>query len=1071
MATGTLGPSVTSFHIAYCPREDNRTMTLEKECRELLWNKLKGLKKEDFKAFKFHMHLPQSKEETAELEDVIRELEKRHGQQAVVEAITILEKIGEYDLAEKLRRDFYRLRASAPGSKTFNLPPKRETFRLQRQSSAIFSVSDEQIADYKWKFQDNLQYKYVKAQEGNTQRRHQQLMDDVYMDLNITYGVPASPNPQHEALYMEMCTAMDKSIEPRNIFKSSSGKMEPVRTLLTVGIAGIGKTFLVHKFVMDWANRKTNTDVQFIFPFTFRELNLEKGKKFSLAELVRLSIYETKPLSLEMLNIIFMRLQLSGKRDYESAPIKIVFVLDGLDECRLKLEAFMKEKKKKRQVDLDVTKAYPVEVLLAHLIKKNLLPCARVWITTRPATARQIPEHLIDSTTEVKGFNDYQKLEYFRGKFPNKEDIVSYIQNSHTIFVMCNMPIFCWLTTTVLQNYLDTGKRGELPETLTEMYTEFMLYHLDKAKKRNAKKAIQDVQALAKLAFHHLMKNSQIFYENDLQDSGFNVHKVAKNCGMFTEVFKEVRPLYKNQQGKIFEFIHQSMQEYLAALYVMMSLLNDNRNILAESQLSVEGILTLCKQIPITKLHEIAIHKASRSKGLLDLFLRFLLGLSLQSNQNLLKDLLRVSEGSWESNEDTIQLIKKQIEQNFPEDNINLFYCLNELKDGSLLEQIQQYLKSGSLSTDDLPRSMWAALVFFLRSSDQALKCFELKRYSASLIGLYMLLPVVKASQKSLLNNCNLTKSSCQLLASVLSSHSNLRELDLGDNDLHDAGIELLSAGLKTPQCTLQILRLSGCIITVVGCLSLAKALKLNPTHLRVLDLRYNHPGEEGRTALMETQMHPSSCLKIVKLEHGSIDRLITGIKKYICRPTLDPNTAHRNLSLSDHCRKVTVVKEVQPYPTNPQRFDSWRQVLCGARLEGRCYWEMDWQGQVYIAVTYAGLRRIGEGEDICLGATEISWALLCDDDGSYAVRHKGKTVYLEQDSFPTSKKVAVFLDVSAGELSFYKVKSGERILLHTYQHTFTQSLYPAFGFGFENGYLGYGSSLAIGGDSLLTRF
>ncbi|XP_054608806.1 NACHT, LRR and PYD domains-containing protein 3-like [Dunckerocampus dactyliophorus] len=1041
-------------------------MAVEEESKELLWETLMELKQVDFKAFKFHMHLHKSVEEKADQVDVVHELDKRHGKQATEEAIKILEKIQVYNLADKLRTDFGVLRASVSDSKKAKWQQTRGKAHLKRQSSAIFSISAEEIDQYKWEYQDNLRSEYINASEGKTERSHQRPLADVYMDLNITYGGVASPNKQHEALYMEICATGDKSIEPQNIFKSASGKPQPIRTLLTVGIAGIGKTFLVQKFVLDWAHRKTNKDVQFIFPFTFRELNLEKGKRFSLTGLIRHSIYQTKAFSAQTLNAIFVRLQVSGKRDYESAPIKIVFVLDGLDECRLKLDLTTK-----KPVDLDVTKAYPVEVLLAHLIKRNLLPCSRVWITTRPVTVRQIPQKLIDSTTEVKGFNDSQKMEYFRRRFPNQEHIVSYIQNSHTIFVMCSMPIFCWLTATVLQDYLDTGKKGELPETLTEMYTEFLLYHLDKARMRDNKKGIQNVQALAKLAFHHLMKNNQIFYENDLQDSGFDYLKAAKDCGMFTEVFKQIQPLKKNQQCKMFEFIHQSIQEYLAALYVMMSLLNDNKNILAESDLSVEGILTLCKQKSITKLHEIAIHKASKSEGLLDLFLRFLLGLSLQSNQKLLKGLLKIPKGSWQSNADTIQFIKEKIEENSPEKNINLFYCLNELKDDSLLEQIQQYLSSGGLSTDDLPPSMWSALVFFLRSSDQAMKSFELKRYSASLTGLVMLLPVVKASHKSLLNDCNLTKSSCQPVASVLSSQSNLRELDLSDNDLHDAGIKLLSAGLETPQCTLQVLRLSGCMITMVGCLSLAKALKLNPSHLRVLDLSYNHPEEEGRKVLSETQMDPSSSLENVNLEHGGKERLIPGIKKYISRPTLDANTAHKNLSLSDHCKKVTVVLEEQPYPPNPQRFNCWRQVLCVAGLTDRCYWEVDWEGKVYIAVTYAGIRRIGDGDDVCLGATDISWALVCDEDGTYSVRHDDRTVGLASDPFPTSKKVAVFLDHPAGKLSFYKVKSGERALLHTYQHTFTQPLYPAFGFGFDNGYSGFGNSVTLGGDFIFTRF
>ncbi|XP_061617709.1 protein NLRC3-like isoform X2 [Phyllopteryx taeniolatus] len=938
---------------------------------------------------------------------------------------------------------------------------RRMASGLHRRST-ILSVDNDRIAKFKRELQNNLRSAYINAPEGNTEPCEQLCLADIYTDLYITHGADVSPTPEHEVLQMEMCGVAKKSIEPCDIFKSASGKPQPIRILLTVGFAGIGKTFLVRKFVLDWARRKTNKDVDFIFPFTFRELNLEKGKSFSLAKLIQYSIPETEVVSEELLNILFVSLKGSGKHNYESSNIKILFVLDGLDECRLKLDLSNKTKE-----DLDVTKAYPVEVLLANLITKNLLPCARIWITTRPVTAHDIPPNLIDSKTGVKGFSASQRLDYFRKRFPDEEYIIKHIQKSRTIFIMCHMPIFCWLTTTVLQDYLDKGKSRELPKTLTEMYTEFLFYHLDKAKERLTTKSIKYVKALAKLAFDQLMKKSQLFYETDLQNSGFDYLRAAKHSGVFTEVLKKVPPLKKNQQVKMFQFIHLTMQEYLAALYVMMSLFHDNKNVLAHSEQSLECLVMFCKQKPITQVHDIAIQRAVKSDGNLDLFLRFLLGLSLQCNQDTLCELLKVPKHNEHNKSDTVLLIKNTIMQNTPGKNINLFYCLNELKDNSLLEQIQQYLRSGRLSTDIEALDMWSALVFFLLTSDEAMNCFDFKQYCASAVGLSMLLPVVKASQKSLLNDCNLSENSYHLLTSVLSSPSNLRHLDLSDNDLYDRGVEILSDGLANPHCILRVLRLSGCMITTPGCVSLAKALELNPSHLEVLDLSYNYPGEEGKRILKEAQMNPSSSLKTVNLDHGGKERLISGLKKYLCRPTLDPNTAHNCLQLSDRCKTVTVAKEDQLYPINPQRFTRWRQVLCKDGLSERCYWELDLEGKVSIAVTYERIRRIGEGNDVCLGATEASWALLCDDNATYAVRHRDRTVNLEPRPSPESNKVAVFLDHPGGALSFYKVTSEGMILLHAYHTSFTQPLYPAFGFGFDNRYDGFGNSVSIGGESV----
>ncbi|KAM9834949.1 NACHT, LRR and PYD domains-containing protein 3-like isoform 2-T3 [Syngnathus typhle] len=805
-------------------------MALDMKIKGLLLETLEGLGQDDFKKFKFYTNLPERlKEENADRTDIAAQLMNRHGKNVGEKTIEILEKINNYNLAQKLRND------------------------LPQITGSISSVDNEQIGKFKRELQENLRKIYVNVPEGNTEYGRQEPLENVYTELNITRGVAGLPNKQHEVLQMEMCgVAEEESIQPCDIFESQ----EPLRTMLTVGFAGIGKTFLVRKFVLDWASGRTNTDVDFIFPFAFRELNLEEGKSFSLAELIRLFVWESK--AIKMLDQILVSLQESPNRHYQSSKIKILFVLDGLDESRLKLDL-----SDERKVDLDVTQAYPVEVLLAHLIKGNLLPCARVWITTRPQAAHDIPPRLVNARTEVKGFSDSQRMDYFRKRFPNdEEDVIKHIQKSRTILIMCHLPIFCWITATVLRDHRKHGK--ELPETLTEMYTEFLLYHLDKSKERDSQKSTEYVKALAKLAFQHLMKKQQIFYESDLRESGLDDLQGAKHSGVFTVVFKEVPPL-KKYQRKMFQFIHLTVQEYLAALYVMMSLFQDNKNVLDNSRWTRKGLLLLWKRKQLTRVHEAAIRKASKSEGNLDLFLRFLLGLSLQCNQDLLGELLKVPKNYRHSKAETVRLIKRRIEQNSPEENINLFYCLKELKDESLLEQIQQYLKGGKLSTEDLPPAMWSALVFFLRASDEAMSCFHLRKYAPSEKGLLMLLPVVKASQKSVLWNCKLSKKSCEALASVLSSPGSLRELELGYNDLYDHGLEALVAGLAKPQSTLQVLRLQKCQLSKKSCKALVSVLS-SPGSLRELDLGFNDLCDDGLEALTVGLGKPQCTLQVLRL-------------------------------------------------------------------------------------------------------------------------------------------------------------------------------------------------------------
>ncbi|XP_030601242.1 NLR family CARD domain-containing protein 3-like [Archocentrus centrarchus] len=888
---------------------------------------------------------------------------------------------------------------------------------------------------YQHELKSALKKKFQCVFEGIPKAGNPTLLNQIYTELYITEGGAAEVNDEHEVRQIETASRKpdraETTIRQEDIFKGSPGRDEPIRTVLTKGVAGIGKTVLTQKYTLDWAEDKANQDIQFMFPLTFRELNVLKEEKFSLVELVHHFFTGSKEAGICSLE-----------------DFQVVFIFDGLDECRLPLDFH------KTTILTDPRKSTSVDVLLTNLIRGNLLPSAHLWITTRPAAANQIPPECVGRVTEVRGFTDPQKEEYFRKKFRDEKQasrIIFHIKTSRSLHMMCHIPVFCWITATVLEDVLETKKEGELPKTLTEMYIHFLVVQAKVKKVKYDGGAETDphwspesrkmIESLGKLAFEELQKGNLIFYESDLTECGIDIRAASLYSGVFTQIFKEERGLY---QDKVFCFIHLSVQEFLAALHVHLTFINSGLNLLEEQPATSR----FKNKKNINYLRQSAVNKALQSpNGHLDLFLRFLLGLSLQTNQSLLQGLLTQTGSSSQTNQETVQYIKEKISENLSaEKSINLLHCLNELNDRSLVEEIQWYLRSGSLSTDKLSPAQWSALVFILLSSEEDLDVFDLKKYSASEEALLRLLPVVKASNKALLNSCNLSERSCEDLFAVLSSQSSsLRDLDLSNNDLQDSGIKHLSDGLGHPHCTLETLSLSGCLITEEGCTSLASALTSNPSHLRELDLSYNHPGDSGMKLLLVRLNDPHWRLDTLRVEPVGVRWLIPGLRKYSCQLTIDTNTVHKELKLSDNNRKVTRVEEVQSYPDHPDRFDYWPQLLCRNVVTGRCYWEVEWRGGVEISVTGRRISRKGESNDCVFGWNNQSWSLRCsDDDGPHSVWHNNRLTCFSPSS-SVSNRVAVYVDYPAGTLSFYRVSSDTLIHLHTFNTTFTEPLYPGF--------------------------
>ncbi|XP_073804346.1 NACHT, LRR and PYD domains-containing protein 12-like isoform X2 [Danio rerio] len=856
-----------------------------------------------------------------------------------------------------------------------------QTGDLQQNSAQLV---DDVLQKVKELHKTTMKRKYDSLYEGMKVQENQTLLNRIYTQLYIIEGESEGVNEEHEVLQMEKRARTKPSqhtpVYCNDIFKASAGagheekikkEKAQIKTVLTKGIAGIGKTVSVQKFILDWAEGKDHQDVDFMFVLPFRELNLIRDHQYSLHRLLLDFHPELKDLEPKI---------------YEQC--RVVFIFDGLDESRITLNFSDEEKV------CAVTESSSVAVLMRSLLKGDLLPSALIWITSRPAAAHQIPSRYIKRLTEIQGFTEPQKEEYFRKRISDEHQasrIISHIRRARSLQIMCHIPVFCWISSTVLQKLLEEDVSAEIPQTLTEMYIHFLLIQINmrkqKYEERDPEKLLQSnrgvILKLAEVAFRQLMEGNVMFYEEDLIESGVDITDASVYSGICTESFKEESVIH---QRKVYSFIHLSFQEFLAAFFVFYCCLMKN---IETMQLFLGEKYERCrsKKSSLYKLLTSAVDKAIESEnGHLDLLLRFLVGISMECNQRLLQDLITHKVNSSESIRETTQYIKDKIKTDdrlSAERSINLFLCLLEIKDQTLAREIQEFVKSDKHFEKKLSPAHCSAITYILQMSGEVLDEFDPKKYNTSDEGRRRLIPAVIKFRKALLQWCNLTAESCESLSSALqssncvlreldlsindlqdsgvkklsdglkscklemlrvsmcnlsaeacnslssvlqSSNCVLRELDLSNNDLQDSGVKLLSDGLKSPTCKLEILRFSGCMVTEEGCGFLSSALTSNPSHLRELDLSYNHPGDSGVKLLSEQLEDPNYTLDTLKVDHGGEFRITAGLRKYACFLTLDPNTANSRLLLSEENREVACVREKQPYPDHPDRFDVWSQ-------------------------------------------------------------------------------------------------------------------------------------------------
>ncbi|XP_041655542.1 NACHT, LRR and PYD domains-containing protein 12-like isoform X5 [Cheilinus undulatus] len=776
--------------------------------------------------------------------------------------------------------------------------------------------------------------------EGTDEAGSRTLLNRIYTELYITEGQSEEVNSQHEVRQLETASKREiiheTPIKYHEIFKALPDQQKPIRVVLTNGVAGVGKTFTVQKFTLDWAEGSENQDISLLVLLSFRELNLIRDECYSL---------------LELLHVFHPTLQ--KVRAETLAVCKLLFIFDGLDESRLSLDFNISE------AVSDVSEKSSLNVLLTNLIKGNLLPSALIWITSRPAAANQIPPSCVDRVTEVRGFTDAQKEEYFRKRFSDEDlssRIISHIKTSRSLHIMCLIPVFCWITATVLEHMMSMEQRGELPKTLTNMYSHFLLVQTKRKRQKydggheTSPQELMEAERevllkLGRLAFEHLENGNIMFYEEDLERCGLDVTAALVYSGVCTEIFKRESVIF---QKTVYCFVHLSVQEFLAAFYMLHCFTNRNTTVLEDfletgnsenddwssgddyndetDDSDTESDDTDSRLVDF--LHKAMKISLQSKNGHLDLFVRFLHGLCVESNQRLLGGLLGQIVNSPAMIQRIIDNLKEMNRFGIsPDRSINIFHCLMEMNDLSVYQEIQEFLKSEDRSELELSEIQCSALAYMLQMSEEVLDELDLEKYNTTEEGKLRLIPAVRNCRKAKITVQNFSEAHCEIIASALKSNpSHLRELNL-EYISTDSEMKLLWSGLESPNCQLEILRLSRCSLSEINCSSLASALMTNPSHLRELDLSYNLLQDSGVYFLCDYLQSPNCKLETLRLSRCSLSEISCSS----LASALTTNPSHlRELDLSFNELQDSGVKFLCDYLQSPNcKLETLRLSRC----------------------------------------------------------------------------------------------------------------------------------------------
>ncbi|XP_069460791.1 NACHT, LRR and PYD domains-containing protein 12-like [Ambystoma mexicanum] len=631
-----------------------------------------------------------------------------------------------------------------------------------------------------------------------------------YIELVVIGGRHLRKQGQHEALQTgelheyhirrKVQTGLER-ITPNRLFRWCFRSHRVPQSVIVTGVAGVGKTTLMHKFVFDWVQGKHYQKFAYVFFFKCRDMHHnEDGMYISLEQLI-LAEY---PFLKKNLGLIL------------NDPQKLLFIFDGLDESRSQLDL--------SNDGLRDLCGSPIEVstvggIMNSLLRQTLLKGSTVLLTSRPIALEKLQTGILHRSAEIVGFLSKEREEYF-SKFYNNDfiwkDVFQYVRDTGILFTLCYNPSYCWITCTALKCCFtkQAGKPLAPPKTITQLFVNYISnvltnHSIDYDCDRN------DLIKIARLADHGVKNRILVFYDNDL--AAFDVRATKLLSGFMTETTQA------NDQSRVTRsFLHLTIQEFWAAsLYYL--------------DYSKEGFKQLMDSA------------STCGDGRYEIFFRFLAGLSHPPSRSMLERYF--GKFSAEATREVIKWLNERVHQELQglredEDKqklLDMFSFLFESRNSSLVRETV-----GQCPLLDLS---------------------DLYLTPVDCVILSYILGCCKEIESLNLDSCLIQTEGLERLSPVLYS---VQTLSLSNNDLKDAGIEVICNALKDPRCRIQSLSLQKNYLTVDCCSKLASAIKENSTVVS-LNLARNKIRNDGLSSLISIFHDPNCRIHTLSLQENGL--------------------------------------------------------------------------------------------------------------------------------------------------------------------------------------------------------